>query len=744
MRRIQGWFEGTRKADWVRLALFSCALGMGISLAMGLHYGQIRGSMGENYLTINLNTFLKGLLFAVPVFLVMAGLQAGCPRVRIFGAVGERKISERKFFFLVWGALIVSWLPYLLTFYPGGIVGDGAEALEYAIQTSSFDSRWGTLHILLLRLFLAIGRVFSSDVNVGIFLYVVCQYLVFAAACSAVITTLRRKGLSPVLLVVFTFAYAFFGHYASYAMCLWKDGLFAAGVTLLALLLWDMWGLSDRPHAPSAKGLSYQGCRPFSAENEHTGSFPGRDEPLETFGRSLLRDNWKISLILLFLCFWRNFVCYGVLVAGIILLFKKSRRALAILLIVIAVFSILVQGPLFRAIGLTGTGGTQEALAIPIQQVAAAISSGVSLTAEQEELLYSLLPKEEWVRLYTPALADSVKFAIDEKALQEKLGGFLRCWLALGVRAPGAYLKAWGMETLGFWQPYGSNKGFYYDWFVGVQDLYGRGYENKDLILQTTGATLEPSLMGRFEFIPSGTLVWIMLGSMVLVLCQRQRRGRRMLVLMPFLVVWGATMIGTPIAYSYRYVESLAVGLPIIVLLPFECGGDGEVNRVLRSLKVGKVAAGIAAAVVVVAFVVGIYRVGWFGGKLVIPTAGEEDRAKYYVTSGLSVNEGEFAWTDGEEMEVRVPTNREEGNVAIHVVGTFEGEQRYSVKDSGGEIVATGSLAGAGEIRFPVKSDGKEIGFTVEMPDAVVVKEKIEGSSDDRKVALQVSSIEIN
>ena len=127
-----------------------------------------------------------------------------------------------------------------------------------------------------------------------------------------------------------------------------------------------------------------------------------------------------------------------------------------------------------------------------------------------------------------------------------------------------------------------------------------------------------------------------------------------------------------------------------------------------------------------------------------IPTAGEEDKAKFYVTKGLSVNEGAFAWTEGDEMEVCIPTDREEGNVSIDVVGTFEGEQRYIVKDSTGKTVAEGSINGEGKIGFPVKAEGKEIRFMLETPDAAVVKEKIPNSNDDRIVALQVSSIEID
>ena len=715
MRRIKNLFRSFQRADWIRLGVFSCALGVAISITMGMHYGGVRSGPEVNYLITNLRTILKGLVFAVPVFAIVALLNAWCPRMCLFRAdPGKRKLSDRGFFLLVWGILLVSWLPYLLTFYPGGIVGDGAEALEYAIQTNTIDGRWGIVHILLLRVFIGIGRWFSPDVNLGIFFYVIFSCCLYSATCAAVACTLRKKGLAPALTALAVFVYAFFGHYASYSMCLWKDGLFAAGITCLALLLWN------EPDGEKAKR----------------------------------RWNLKTGGVLLFLCFWRNFISYAVLPVGILLLIfgKKPRRALAILLIIIAVFTMVIQGPVFRAIGWTGTGGTQEMLAIPIQQVAAAIHEGAVPEEAEGKVLYALLPREEWRKLYTPMLSDTIKFAIDEKALSENLGGFLKAWVQLGFRAPKAYLKAWLAETAGFWQPYGSNKGYYYDWFMGVQDLYGRGYEQKDLILQGTGATMENALMKRFGFIPSGTLVWIMLLSMVLILGRKKGRARKMLVLSPFLLPWIAILFTAPIAYSFRYVETLAVGLPVILALPFE--GNEATERTARRIIAedwlhsefaGRVVAGLAACAVIVTLACGIYRTGWHGGKMIIETAGAEDKAKYYFTRGISVNERSFRWTVGNETEVRIPTDGKErtGEVTIHVPDTFEGKQRYRVRDGQGEVLTEGKLDGEGEIRFPVKTEGKEIAFVLETPDAKVIKDRLAWSSDDRRVGLQIDWMEV-
>ena len=52
------------------------------------------------------------------------------------------------------------------------------------------------------------------------------------------IVTLRKKGVPSLPLILVLFVYAFFGHYASYSISLWKDSLFGAGITALSLLLW--------------------------------------------------------------------------------------------------------------------------------------------------------------------------------------------------------------------------------------------------------------------------------------------------------------------------------------------------------------------------------------------------------------------------------------------------------------------------------------------------------------------------
>ena len=728
------WLKREQKWDYLWLGLFSLLLGLAISATMGLHYVQIRGSHAENYIEFGMAGLLRGIGFAVPVFFLLLLLTAGCERAKGFlpGAAG-RRLSERGFFFAIWGVLVLCWAPWLMSYYPGGIVGDGAHALENALGSDPMENHWVIAYILVLRVFLNIGKWFSEDVNVGVFLYVIFSCCMYAAACSAVITTLRRKGVPRVLLVVFTFMYAFFGHFASYSMTLWKDGLFSAGVTELALLLW---------REPEGRGVAGRkaGTAAEAAVVSRTGE--KTEKPLV----------WalKTGAILLFLCLWRNFVGYGILATGLLLLIiRRKQRLTAILMILIAAASFIIQGPVYNAIGVDREGDTVEALAIPIQQTAAAIGNGAELTEEQSELLYAILPREQWLE-YTPLLCDTIKFEMNERVLKENMGAFLRTWAQLAPKNLGTYTEAWLLETLGYWQPYGSNRGNYYDYFTGIQDLYGQGYESRDLMAEAVGFSLKDGMNGRREFVPSGTAVWMMLLCLALVLCRKEGRKKKLAVLLPFLMIWAGVLVSAPIAYSYRYVQMAAIGLPVFVTLPLiredgaaaagEAKKSGRVAALLDTRKAARIAGAVLAAVLLAVTLGG----GRSIRKFTIMASGSEYNADDYVVSGLSGNEGGFSWTDGEEMAVRIPYAGESGTVqvTIKVIGTFNGRQAWEIRDGDDEYIADGALEGAGEIVFPLELAGRETMFRLVMPDAVRVSEVWPEATDPRQIAFQIERID--
>ena len=714
-----------RKKAIALIILYSLALGVAISLTMNLHYLGIWGGPEQNYLIINAQAMLRGLLIAIPVFGIVFLLHIASERFAFQASApssGRRFIGSGRFFLMIWGILLVCWLPFLLSFYPGGIVGDGAETLECSLGMRDVDSLFGLTQIYVLRLFLMMGKWFSQDINTGIFLYALFSMMLYAGACALAVTELGRRGVPPVLLLLCCALYAFSGHYATYSICLWKDGLFGAGILTLAVLLWRE---------------------------------PEKEESKKT---------WAVSIVfvLLFLCFWRNMISIALLAAGVLLfLIRRRKNLLAMLMVLVSVFAMFIQGPVLRWAGIN-EARSYEALSVPLQQTAAAINKGAELTPEQEEVLWHIMPKEDWIAYYRPATCDLLKLHMDREYVRTHTFTFLRVWLELMPKYIPTYIRAQMMETLGFWQPYGSNKGFYYDWYTGVEDTYNRGYQEQDLIYSGTGMTVKPGLRSRLEYIPSGSVVWIMLLSVILVLAKKKNRKKQIKVLFPFVLCWMVVMFSTPMAYSYRYVEMLAMTVPLFLMMPFiqeadrkeeaiETSAGNKTHRsgVLYTILCSKTAAAIVSCMMILILLTvtfqGSHRIGKMNnGSLMIPVCGPGDVSEYYVTEGLYDNEQKHRWTKDDRVTVDFIADHELKNldVCINVVGTIQGLQRYSIVDETGNEISKGMVDRGEQIRFEMMPAGRHVHFTMMLEDEMIVSDVLP-VDDNRVVSMQIDWIRI-
>ncbi len=525
-RRAQSHAAPVRAKVWC--GIYTVLVSLAIVAGRDVHYIGARGTAEENYLDWGLDSLAASLALAVLLYPALLALYRFTVR-RPLGAA-ERRPPCRRVLLVMWALIFVCWTPYLLTFYPAGIVGDGALTLEEALAPGvPSGNHWVVLVILTLRFFLWLGSLFKSDPHFGVFLYAVAQSLLLALACAAVSYKLWRLGAPRWAAWGSAAMYALSGFFASYGMVLWKDTLFSAAVVWLALQLWEL----------KENGPDWKWCVRF-------------------------------SLTALFLCFWRNnglYVLVLCLAAVAVLLRRKSVRLLACGLAVV-VFTMVVTGPVYDALHIR-KDSISESLSIPLQQIAATIVSGAELTEEQQEFLYGLLPREEWIASYHPSLSDDLKEndLLDTQQLEARFGEFLKVWAQLLPANFGTYVEAYLMQTLGFWQP-GAFLGNYNDYWIGVQDVADRGWHLSDWIYFLIGYSPAQTLQRNTRFVASGTAVWLMILAAVLILAQGRDR-RRLLILAPFAASWAVLMLAVPIAYSYRYIFMLAVGFPLVCVLPF-------------------------------------------------------------------------------------------------------------------------------------------------------------------------------
>lgn len=695
--------------------IYAVLLSLAIVAGSQVHYVGMRSKVNENYIELDLSCFLTGITLAVLLYPFIIFLLRFIEKHKLSSNSIDIQQDYKKFFLIAWLVIFSAWLPYLLTFYPGGLVGDGACTLEEALQAGIPNSNhWVVLYILVLKLFLKIGSFISTDINVGIFLYVVFESISFSAVCAAVATKVKQKGVPNIMAWVTVLLYAFSGFFASYSITLWKDALFSAAIVLLVLLLWEL--------------------------------------PCESKGS--LRYCLKFVLLSLFICFWRNNGIYVLIlcIVGIAVLLKKQGKHLLMAGVSVVLITSIIQGPVYDSLGI-GKDSLIESFSVPIQQIAAVINEGAELTDYQQEILFSTIPKEKWIENYCPTLSDDLKTATNIPYLEEHLSDFLAVWAQLLLPHLGTYVKAYLMQMLGFWQP-GVYRGNYFDYWVGVEDFFDRGYEAKDMLQATTGISLKNILESRMEFIPSGTMVWLMFFALSAILCQNTNKRRRILVLLPLLASWLIIMIASPIAYAYRYIVMIPLAFPVIFTIPFfhneACENLTEEKRQVNTAQYSlyfMIMVGVIGVLAVVFNLKDDIKVidKYKGGELSIYFTGNRYNATDYAIFGVSGDEGAFSWTSEEKMAVEIPVKGtfDELSVEIVVVGTFIGEKTYVVKQKELKI-AEGTINGAGTIEFDILPKGGELSFEIYFPDSQVVSDVIVDSTDDRKIALQLESMIIS
>lgn len=516
---VRGW-------TGVFALLFSCALSVA-RLVRGCT--DIEADRLANYIEWDGR---KDILLILPlaVFLWLVCLQlrrlAACHPLQEMQA----RPGSPKVFCLAWGLIFLCWIPFLLAFWPAGLVGDGAHTMAEALgHGAPSGNHWVVLYILTLRFFIRLAAVFGGGLSAALCLYAVAQSLAFSAACAAVVYKLYTLGVPRLAVTACGIMYGCSGFFATYGMAVWKDTLFSAAVVLLALQLWDF----------SAHGISRRGT---------LGAFA----------------------LMLFLCFWRNNGIYVVAPTLLVLLIAcrgKARRLLAAGAVTL-VLTAVIQGPVYDALGI-GKDSLTESISVPLQQLAATINEDRPLTEEQQQVLFTILPEEVWRSDYEPCLSDPLKSSseMDTEYLETHFGDFLGGWAQLLPANLDVYVEAYLLQTLGFWKP-GSWLGYYYDYFVGIQDLYGYGITGVDWFQTWFGHGLSGVLEQTTRFVSSGTMVWVLLGAFFFCLCKpKGRRRGDLLLLTPLLFSWLSLMVAVPIAQSYRYILMLPLALPVLCLL---------------------------------------------------------------------------------------------------------------------------------------------------------------------------------
>ena len=505
--------------------------------------------------------------------------QSGSPLlVDLQQAVPQPKdgvFGKRRGFLLVLLLLLVSWLPYLLSFAPGSVLDDSLASITPWTNGTPLTNHHPVVYSLLVGGFVYLSKILPLSLNAAVFLYSLVQSVCLAGTLAALFYRLQRAGARRWVLAA-GIAYAMIvPYFPAYAMILWKDPLYSCALLWLSMLLFDA--------VRKEGGLSGRAWQVKWS--------------LALLGTAFLRNNGAFCLL---------FMAAALLLSGQ----RKQFFCTACMTVIVALLFFTVQHTVYPLCHIADTEYTEK-IGIPLQQLAATVAYKGKMGEEEREFLFKIMPKQEWKERYAPCLADKIKWTdgANMEYISQNKRSFWKVWGNLLLKNPAIYLRAYGMDTFGFWVPGVQNRYGYVDLYITENDL---GLHQTDLVQKLFGSTIRPLLKKRMIWIGSGTLLWMTLGGMLLdILCRegsgskisdskisgregsgskipgskisgREGSGSRIpgregekaggggwIIYLPALGNVLTVLIATPVAFSLRYVYVFAIGLPLYVLLPF-------------------------------------------------------------------------------------------------------------------------------------------------------------------------------
>lgn len=441
-----------------------------------------------------------------------------------------------------WMAILIPWIPYVFSYFPGGIYADTMDSLDMALGKIQLHNQNPILYTMFWRFVFWITGAFRGESEYyGLFFFTIFQTAVLALILGGFVYFCYKKGLHSYFVALLLLFFAVFPIYPFYGISLWKDTPFSIAIFLFAVYLFHVF--SHNPDNISKRHLLGYGIG---------------------------------SVMIVFL---RNNGMYITLFYSVIIVLMtwKNRRKIAVKITLVSLLVIasawIVQGPIYDKCGYNMTK-TVESLGVPLQQTAYILATDGNVNSEELEVLSEIMPLENWKALYNPIVVDTIKFdpGFNREYFQENVSEFIKVYAGLVMKNPVKAIKAYMMETLGFWNVFESSstayicnvnfgnvpyyQGDYFDYFFGIS------FRN----------LVEPK-----NFISAAVFVWMMLGTISICLTKRYYVG--IIPVLPTLGLWLSIMVATPVAFSFRYVYGIFLCVPLYLVICMSAVGKRKISE---------------------------------------------------------------------------------------------------------------------------------------------------------------------
>lgn len=457
------------------------------------------------------------------------------PKLYSYSIKNEKSIfKSKKFIFIVcFFTIILCWMPYFLSFYPGNLSPDSISELTTVINNfaNAYDHH-PIIHILFIAIPYKIVFGITNNMTISVAAVTLTQMIVMASIFSSLIVFLHNRKVKDKILFVILAYYAILPMHGYYSIVMWKDVIFSGLLLLLTMELVKI---------------------------------------IEKQNNNKLNFKQLISFIIvsIFCVFFRNnaIYMYFLLVIASFVFFRKYYKIFIPAFVIVFGVYYTIKGPVFEALNITKSSSS-EYIGIPLQQIGRMAYKDANFTKKEKETLNKLMPLNKMKKAYDPIISDGIKFNsyYNSDVFDGNKGEYLKLWLGLIKSYPTIALEAYSISTLGYWYPgvsYGSVCYGIIENDYGLKNNPKLGNQVQYFLFDIEKRGV-PILNIEWSI---GLCFWLILVFAILAI---KKVGKKVLyIYVPIFGIWLTMMAASPVYAEFRYVYGAFTCLPLLMLIPY-------------------------------------------------------------------------------------------------------------------------------------------------------------------------------
>ena len=455
-------------------------------------------------------------------------------------------------FLFLWMIILISWSIHLIFRYPAALGEDDWNELGYYYGATTFTTAQPIFHTWVIGSFVEFGRVVFHSSTLGLFLCVLCRYLIMSAVLAYTIYRMKLWDTPQWLKLLSLVIYCFVPYFTGYVTFIVKDYMYIAGFVVWNILFIDLY------------------------RNEYR------------FDSSKNAVLWIIMAS--FMCLFRKNGTYMyvvvtiIILAGLVKKYIKTKEKGVFLVTLIVIAPLLITDVTEKIIIEkydVVQDSPKEAFSLPFQQTARVVRDyGSEIPQDEIDVINKVLYYDELAETYDPICSNDVKSMYHAHSTQE-LVDYLIVWFKQFWRYPLCYIEATWNQNYYVFMPNMTNIVYNLNMHQGaaifddnIEFVEFIGFEMPEWVVRVSITAVSfYSLLNRLPIIGvfGNVAFYIILMIVIMLFIKRDVNKREWLAFVPALLAFAFVILAPQIIEQPRYAFPIIYIMPTLVAYYIAC-----------------------------------------------------------------------------------------------------------------------------------------------------------------------------